>query len=63
VHVFGFGDGWGGFCEPYAADGLTLGTENGDELVTENGTFIITGPLTRDAEWMCEIDVKPYDCM
>ncbi|NTS31255.1 DUF2612 domain-containing protein [Phyllobacterium sp. BT25] len=62
LHVFGFGDGWGGFCEPYDAQG-TLGTENGDEIGTENGDVIGTGVLTRDAEWMCEIDVKPYDCM
>jgi hypothetical protein len=29
----------------------------------EQGEFILaTGPLTRDAEWMCEVDVRPYDC-
>lgn len=59
--VFGFGEGWGGFCEPYLSqplisvgDGLVLGTENDD--------FIVASDLTQGADWMCEIDVKPYSC-
>lgn len=62
TEVFGFGDGWGGFCEPWQPEGLPLGTENGVILVTENGNPISTGPLTKDSPWMCEVDVKPYDC-
>lgn len=60
--VFGFGEGWGGFCEEWEPDGLPLITETGEILVTENGDPIMTGPLTRDASWMCEIDASPYDC-
>lgn len=61
--VFGFGSGWGEFCEPWEAIGLPLATENGNVLVTETGQEISTGPLTQDAEWMCEIDPKPYGCI
>ncbi len=59
--VFGFGEGWGGFCDPWEPGGLPLMTEDGDVLITETGEEIITG-LTEDAEWMCEIDPKPYSC-
>lgn len=62
TRVFGFGEGWGGFCEEWEPDGLPLATETGDEIVTEDGESIGTGPLTRDAVWMCEIDVQPYGC-
>ncbi|MFN3833374.1 MAG: DUF2612 domain-containing protein [Allorhizobium sp.] len=59
---FGFGDGWGGFCDPWLPDGTELETEDGVDLVTEDGVQILTGPLTRDAEWLCRFDVKPYSC-
>ena len=62
IDVFGFGDGWGGFCEEWRPDGLPLSVSGGIPLVTEDGAFISTGPLTRDAIWMCETDVKPYTC-
>ncbi len=62
LDVFGFGDGWGGFCEPSAPDGLTLATETGELLVTEDGEEITTGPLTQGAPWMCELNPRPYDC-
>jgi len=60
--VFGFGEGWGGFCEEWEPDGLPLVTEDGEEIVTEDGEPIMTGPLTRGADLMCEIDLKPYSC-
>lgn len=64
--VFGFGEGWGGFCEPPAdpaeAEGVILITEIGAELVTETGEVLTTGPLNLDAPWMCEVDPHPYDC-
>lgn len=59
--VFGFGEGWGGFCEPYVSQD-TIDDGNSSHIVDENGVAIVTGPLTRDAPWMCEIDVKPYSC-
>lgn len=60
--VFGFGEGWGGFCEEWQPEGLPLATEGDLMLVTEDGLLITTGPLTKDAEWMCEVDLHPYDC-
>lgn len=55
--VFGFGDGWGGFCEPLS-DEEEIITDNGEALITENDEEIITGPLTEGATWMCEINVE-----
>jgi hypothetical protein len=60
--IFGFGEGWGGFCEEWEPNGLPLVTEDGTPLVTEDGDEIFTGPLTRDADWLCRIDLKPYSC-
>lgn len=60
--IFGFGDGWGGFCEEWKPDGLPLITESGKKITTEDGTPIITGPLTRDSDWLCRLDLKPYSC-
>ena len=62
TQVFGFGEGWGGFCEPWEPDGLVLVTETGEPLVTEEDDEIITGPLTKDAPFVCAVDVLPYDC-
>ena len=68
--VFGFCDDQGGFCEPWLPDGLPLFTEDGDEITDGLGASIKTGSLTEDATWMCrvgapwmcETDVRPYDC-
>lgn len=60
--VFGFGEGWGGFCEEWEAEGALIDLGGSDVLATEDGDFITTGPLTRGADWMCEIDLKPYSC-
>lgn len=61
LKVFGFGSGWGGFCDDWKPDSpLTL--ETGDIIVTENDVPITTGPLTQAAEWMCAVDTHHYDC-
>lgn len=60
--VAGFGEGWGGPCEEWEMVGLSLATETGEILVTEDGEEISTGPLTRGSDMMCEIDLKPYSC-
>lgn len=60
--VFGFGEGWGGFCDDYAPDGLSLATEDDTEITTEDDDVLITDAIFRAAVWMCEIDVKPYEC-
>lgn len=59
--VFGFGEGWGTFCEHWQ-DEASLTSGDGVELVTEDGETIDTGELFKDAPWMCEIDPQPYDC-
>lgn len=56
--VFGFGEGWGGFCDYVVLSGQAILAGSRGELVTEDGAFISTGPLTQDAEWMCETDVS-----
>lgn len=60
--VFGFGDGWGGFCEAWRPDGLPIAAGTDAILATEDGTEIWTGPLYKDADWLCRADVKPYSC-
>lgn len=60
--IFGFGEGWGGFCEEWIPEGLPITTDTGAILVDENGAEIWTGPLTKDADWLCREDIKPYDC-
>lgn len=60
--VFGFGQGWGGFCEGLRPDGLPIQDESKRDIQTENRVDIITGPLSEDSQWMCENDVKPYTC-
>lgn len=60
--TFGFGEGWGGFCEPLLPDGTSLIDDSGISLVDENGNEIITGALTKGAPWICPVDVKPYTC-
>ncbi|QIG73265.1 DUF2612 domain-containing structural protein [Rhizobium phage RHph_N17] len=59
--VFGFGEGWGSFCEEWEPTGALIDLGTG-VLATEGGDYITTGPLTRGADWMCEIDLKPYSC-
>lgn len=65
--VFGFGEGWGGFCEEWEPGGLPFVTEEGETLlVTDddgNEVPLMTGPLFRDAPWMCEVNTHPYDCL
>lgn len=62
LRVFGFGAGWGGFCDVDYGPSLIL-TENDNEIETEDGTgWLATENKFGDAPWMCEIDVKPYDC-
>ena len=68
--VFGFCDDFGGFCEEWEPNGLPLLTEVGKPILDESGQKLYTGPLTEHAAWMCregapwmcEVDVRPYDC-
>jgi hypothetical protein len=60
--IFGFGEGWGGFCLDWLPGGLPVVTEDGNPIVDENGNPIWTGALTRDADWLCQTDLKPYSC-
>lgn len=68
--VFGFGAGWGGFCEPLVPEGWLMSPDPDNEIVMHSGNestgddteLMWSGPITTDAPWMCEIDVKPYEC-
>lgn len=62
LKVFGFGDGWGGFCDGESVDGQPLLTVNDEEILTADGQPILTGNLGIGSDWMCAIDVRPYDC-
>lgn len=62
TYVFGFGDGWAGFCDPLLAEELKLATESEDDIMTDDNDFIITDPVPPPAAWMCQIDVRPYTC-
>lgn len=59
-NVFGFGEGWGGFCDILSSNEEIETDES--NLITETSEPIITGDIRFDALWMCEFDVKPYTC-
>lgn len=56
--VAGIGEGWGGLDEA-RTDSPVLADENGNVIADENGNLIA---LTGGADWMCPVDVHPYDC-
>lgn len=64
--VFGFGEGWGAFCERPGVDDRILVTEAADAILVDDGSLeaqLLTGPdNVIDPDWMCEIDVRPYEC-
>ncbi|PHP66559.1 hypothetical protein CSC94_12785 [Zhengella mangrovi] len=62
TRVFGFGDGWGGFCDDVWPDGTTLGDEYGNQITDSNWTSFLVEGVQRDSPWMCMEDVRPYDC-
>jgi hypothetical protein len=59
--VFGFGDGWVGFCNDYDDDPIIV-TDTDRYFWTEDGDFISAGAYVRDGDWMCAVDIKPYSC-
>lgn len=68
--LFGFGEGWGGFCEPAFPDGVVITDGDGAVITVPNGDpddpadlALATGPLSVGAPWVCPVDVKPYDCV
>lgn len=62
LRVFGFGEGWGGFCEmEEGSEPFDISTSSGDLWVDDLGNQIVTSPLAL-TEWMCGIDVRPYEC-
>lgn len=62
VRVFGFGEGWGGFCDGEAVDGQPILDDEDDPILTDMNDEILTDNLGIGADWMCAIDVRPYDC-
>jgi hypothetical protein len=60
--VFGFGQGWGGFCEEINGDPIIV-TEGDQGLWSDDDVaYIAAESVIRDADWMCPIDTKPYSC-
>lgn len=62
IHVAGFGEGWGGPCEPTFPAGVVMTLQDGTPMTITSGAVMITNPLTAGAPMLCEIDVKPYSC-
>lgn len=62
LRVFGFGEGWGGFCDVSSGDGEALLTDTSTDILTDLDEQIFTDHPGVDSEWMCPVDVKPYDC-
>lgn len=62
LRAFGFGEGWGGFCDGEGVDGLPLLTEDDQPILTEYDEPILSDKLGIGADWMCAVDVRPYEC-
>lgn len=62
VRVFGFGTGWGGFCDGQASDGDPIATVDDEDILTVSNEPILAAGLGVHSEWMCAIDVRAYDC-
>lgn len=62
IRAFGFGEGWGGFCDGEVTDGLPILTADDEEILTVNDEPLLTGELGIGSDWLCQIDVRPYDC-
>lgn len=60
--IFGFGDGWFGFCEGIPTDGAPLLAENEEIIYTQSNQIIYVDGIDEHPDWMCEIDVKAYSC-
>lgn len=60
--VFGFGEGWGGFCEPAYPDGVAITLADGTPMTLVDGTPFWTAALTEGAPWACQVDIRPYEC-
>ncbi len=59
--VFGFGDGWGGFCEKLYEDS-NLVTDLNHNISDEGSNNIVTVYPLESTHWMCRFDPKPYEC-
>jgi len=60
LHPFGFGDGWGGFCDQGTINEIFV-TENEELFVTNTNKFLITGSRMLNSEWLCPVKIE--DCM
>lgn len=60
LHPFGFGDGWGGFCDQGEINEI-FATENEELFVTNTNKFLITGSRMLNSEWLCPVKIE--DCM
>ena len=58
-NLFGFGFGWGGFCEDTEAT-QALATNMNDVIATEDGLFGL-GLTDSVVSWMCQFDISSCD--
>lgn len=72
--IFGFGDGWGGFCQPNG-DEVFIIDDDGADVIDDDGApltdypgsdtlplVVGESPLYTDADWICAVDLRPYSC-
>lgn len=60
--VFGFGEGWGEFCNQGVTENLPIETDAEVDILADNTDVLIIDTFEQSAPWMCQVDVKPYDC-
>lgn len=60
--VFGFGEGWGGFCEDNVSGPIIVTETDAGIWSSTDGAYLAAETIVIDADWLCEIDVKPYSC-
>lgn len=61
-NVFGFGEGWGEFCNEGVTEVLPLHTDLETDIDTDESEPLIIDTFERSAPWMCQVDVRPYEC-
>ncbi|KAA0970800.1 DUF2612 domain-containing protein [Aureimonas fodinaquatilis] len=62
LRPFGFGEGWGGFCDRPSLTGNAITSEDDQEILSEDGQQIMADGMGADSEWICPVDVRAYDC-
>lgn len=62
-NIAGFGEGWGGFCDEIPGEAIFTDGDGNRYIETATGIeYLEEDEDTRNAYWMCPVDVKPYSC-